>query len=36
LGKGTTITVLLPPPMEEVPNKSDEKRRPSALSGTMS
>ena len=36
LGKGTTITVLLPPPMEDAPNKSDEKRRPSALSGAMS
>jgi two-component system phosphate regulon sensor histidine kinase PhoR len=36
LGKGTTITVLLPPPMEDVPNKSDEKRRPSALSGALS
>jgi len=36
LGKGTAITVLLPPPVEEAPNKNDEKRRPSALSGTMS
>ncbi|KAA9020940.1 ATP-binding protein [Sphingobium limneticum] len=36
LGKGTAITVLLPPPVEEAPNKNDEKRRPSALSGNMS
>lgn len=36
LGKGTTITVLLPPPVEEAPAKNDEKKRPSALSGTMS
>lgn len=36
LGKGTAITVLLPPPVEEAPNKNDEKRRPSALSGIMS
>ena len=36
LGKGTTITVLLPPPVKDAPNKNDEKRRPSALSGTMS
>lgn len=36
LGKGTSITVLLPPPVEEAPAKNDEKKRPSALSGTMS
>ncbi|MFC3440848.1 sensor histidine kinase [Sphingobium rhizovicinum] len=36
LGKGTTITVLLPPPVEEQQGKIDEKKRPSALSGTVS
>ena len=36
LGKGTTITVLLPPPIEEIAPRNDEKKRPSALSGTMS
>ncbi|QGP78885.1 sensor histidine kinase [Sphingobium sp. CAP-1] len=36
LGKGTTITVLLPPPAEDSAGKSEEKKRPSALSGTVS
>lgn len=36
LGKGTTITVLLPPPVEESQGKIDEKKRPSALSDTVS
>jgi two-component system phosphate regulon sensor histidine kinase PhoR len=36
LGKGTTITVLLPPPVEDAAPRSDEKRRPSALSDTVS
>ena len=36
LGKGTTITVLLPPPVEETQGKFDEKKRPSALSDTVS
>ena len=36
LGKGTTITVLIPPPAEENSGKIDEKKRPSALSGTLS
>jgi two-component system phosphate regulon sensor histidine kinase PhoR len=36
LGKGTTITVLLPPPIEEIAPRNDEKKRPSLLSGTMS
>ncbi|MDO7833922.1 ATP-binding protein [Sphingobium sp. HBC34] len=36
LGKGTTITVLIPPPAEESAGRVDEKKRPSALSGTVS
>ena len=36
LGKGTSITVLLPPPADETPGRMDEKKRPSALSRTMS
>ena len=36
VGKGTTITVLLPPPVEDSAPRSDEKKRPSALSGTVS
>ena len=36
LGKGTSISVLLPPPAEEASARMDEKRRPSALSGTVS
>lgn len=36
LGKGTTITVLLPPPVEDSMVRIDDKRRPSALSGTVS
>ena len=36
LGKGTSISVLLPPPAEEASARMDEKKRPSALSGTVS
>ena len=36
LGKGTSITVLLPLPADDMAAKMDEKKRPSALSGTMS
>lgn len=36
LGKGTTITILLPPPVEENQGRLDEKRRPSTLSDTVS
>jgi len=36
LGKGTTITILLPPATDEGVTKADERRRPSALSGTVS
>jgi len=36
LGKGTTITILLPPATDEGVTKAEERRRPSALSGTMS
>jgi len=36
LGKGTTITILLPPATDDGVTKADERRRPSALSGTVS
>ena len=36
LGKGTTITILLPPPVEESQGRHDEKRRPSTLSNAVS
>lgn len=36
LGKGTTITILLPPPVEESQGRQDEKKRPSTLSDAVS
>ena len=36
LGKGTTITILLPPATDDGVTKADERRRPSALPGTVS
>lgn len=36
LGRGTTISVLLPPPADEAPEKPEGKRRASTLSDTVS